>query len=608
MALTPEQISGLRDAFAAIAEPINTWLLQDAAERIAAAGALAGEPAGKMTATAAYEIYRAKALGESQRDLKKFLKRQLGLSNREIRRLFKQAARMSRDNDEERVGFTSGADLDQMTTAAIKLAQQDFTNLTQTLGMMAPGGKVLPLRQFYQKSMDFAFEQIFTGAADYETAIRQATTKMADAGVRTIDYASGRSTSLEAAVRRNMMGGMGLLDEQITQVNHDALGCNGWEISAHANSAPDHEPIQGRQYSDREFKALESRLVRRIGTLNCGHVKMPILLGINSPQYTEEQLRAFQEDNAKGITYEGKHYTGYEATQKQRQLECAQRVQKNRILVSRSTGDALREQTAQIRLQMLNQHYKAFSKAAGLPLQQERAWVAGYGVKSQKEVRFARGNSQSTESNKNALEPQKKIATKENIQLFTDVMEAAGYKVEGFVDYDIDIRSLTEMQKVYEKMAEIYPEEAKGLKLVYDDGDIDTFGWYDPSTRSIHFNRKIYADYEEASESYDELVKTGHFPQNTDVRGSFYHEFGHAWGYYRNMQSYIKPAKKVVQKLKNDWVNKKQLNDFIQNQLSFYAISENGYVEVIAESFSEWYNSNKPRAFCKEYMEEVGAI
>lgn len=606
MALNPEQITALRDAFGQIAAPVTDWLLRDAAERISLAG--------KMTSTASYELYRAKALGESQRALKKYLKRQLKLSNKEIQRLFRQAARMSRDNDEERVGLTGGADLEQMTAAAVKLAQKDFSNLTQTLGMMTPDGQVLPLRQFYQKTMDFAFEQVFTGAADYQTAIRQATTKMADAGVRTIDYESGRSIDIEAAVRRNMMGGMGLLDEQITRTNHDALGCNGWEISAHANSAPDHEPYQGRQYSDAEWKKLNGTaqkpgtLKRRIGTLHCGHVAFPIILGVNSPQYTEAQLQAFQDENAKGITYEGRHYTGYEATQKQRQLERAQRKQKRRILVAETNGDTLKEQAAQIRLQMLRQHYKAFSKAAGLPLQEDRAWVAGYGAKSQKKEYFALGNSQSVQSDKNASAPQENVATKENIQLFTDAVEAAGYRVEGFADYDIDIRSLTEIQKAYGKMAKIYPQEAKGLKLVYDDGDLDTFGWYDPSTRSIHFNSKIYVDYEKASESYDELVKTGHFPQNTDVRGSFYHEFGHAWGYHRNMQSYIKPAKKVVQRLKNDWVNKKQLNDFVQNQLSFYAISENDYVEVLAEAFSEWYNSDDPRAFCKEYMEEVGAI
>ena len=35
---------------------------------------------------------------------------------------------------------------------------------------------------------------------------------------------------------------------------------------------------------------------------------------------------------------------------------------------------------------MLDQHYKAFSKAAGLPLQQERAWVTGFGPKQAKEA------------------------------------------------------------------------------------------------------------------------------------------------------------------------------------------------------------------------------
>ncbi len=390
MALTPEQIDGLKETFGKIAQPINEWLLQDAARRIRQAAEYAGETGGKMTRTAAYELWRAKAMGESEREMKAFMRRQLGLSNKEIRRLFRQAARFSRDNDEERVGLTGGADIAQMTAAAIQLAQKDFTNLTQTLGMMTPGGKVQPLRRFYQETMDFAFEQVFTGAADYQTALRQATTKMADAGVRTIDYASGRSISIEAAVRRNLMGGMGLLDEQITKANHDALGCNGWEITAHRNSAPDHEPYQGKQFSDAEWAKLNGTpekpgiLKRRIETLNCNHHAMPIILGVNAPQYTDAELAAMREENAKGITYEGRHYTGYEATQKQRQIERNMRTQKNRILVSEQLEDKTKKQTAQIRLQILRGHYKAFSKAAGLPLQEERAWVAGFGRKRQK--------------------------------------------------------------------------------------------------------------------------------------------------------------------------------------------------------------------------------
>ena len=98
--------------------------------------------------------------------------------------------------------------------------------------------------------MDFAFQQTFTGATGYDSAIRQATAKLASQGVRSIDYQNGTHTSIEAATRRNIMGGMGLMDERITQSNYDRLGCDGWEISAHDNRAPDHETYQGKQYSD----------------------------------------------------------------------------------------------------------------------------------------------------------------------------------------------------------------------------------------------------------------------------------------------------------------------------------------------------------------------
>ena len=69
----------------------------------------------------------------------------------------------------------------------------------------------------------------------------------------------------------------------------------GWEISAHACSAPDHEPIQGKQYSNAEYQALNGSLRRRIGTLNCGHSAHPILLGISRPQYTEKELQKLRQ-------------------------------------------------------------------------------------------------------------------------------------------------------------------------------------------------------------------------------------------------------------------------------------------------------------------------
>ena len=46
-------------------------------------------------------------------------------------------------------------------------------------------------------------------------------------------------------------------------------------------------------------------LVRRIGTLNCGHSAFPIILGVDSPQYTPEELEEMRQENEKEETTHG---------------------------------------------------------------------------------------------------------------------------------------------------------------------------------------------------------------------------------------------------------------------------------------------------------------
>lgn len=371
--LTFDQINALRGAAQKITDPITEYLLQDLARRIA--------EAGQLTSTAQYQVWRMQTLGVSQRQIKRELRRLLKLSHREIRKIMYQSAQSGYELDVSRfpqvqaIPFAQHIALQQIVSAAVELAENDFTNLTQTLGMVDPYGSALPFQDAYRSCTDFAFKQVITGAASYTEAIRQATRYLADKGVRTIDYRSGVHTSLEAAVRRNIMGGLGLMQEKISQVVHDDLECDGWEITAHANSAPDHEPIQGKQYPDAEYQALNDSLVRRIGTLNCGHAAFPIILGVNRPQYTHEELEKLRADNEKGVTVEGVHYTGYQATQVQRKLERAIRAQKRRVMVG--AGERLKQDKT--RLTMLRQRYREFSKAAGLRTQYERTEVAGFG-------------------------------------------------------------------------------------------------------------------------------------------------------------------------------------------------------------------------------------
>ena len=373
--LTPAQVAALRDKAGHVTDSLVDFLVADIAERIS--------EAGQFTNTAAYEAWRAQKLGLSQKELKKELQKRLKLSTAEINQLFTQVAQTSYSNDIKRLGasgipFEENTSLQQILDSSVKLAQDDFTNITQTMGFVGPDGRFDELTEAYQRSCDFAFEKVVNGAQDYNSAVHDATRELAKRGIRVMDYESGVHTSLEAAVRRNIMGGLGLMNEQITQQNHDLLGCDGWEISAHGGCAPDHEPIQGKQYSDAEYTRLNNSLVRRIGTLNCGHSAMPIILGVNEPRYTKEELEEFRQQNEEGITYNGKHYTLYEATQRQSNLETAIRNRKRRILIDEKLGDRDALQTDQIRLQVLRQEYTRFSRAAGLPTQHERASVAGF--------------------------------------------------------------------------------------------------------------------------------------------------------------------------------------------------------------------------------------
>ena len=337
-----------------------------------------------MTGSASYQIYRAQQLGMSRREIEKELKRLLKVSEGELKTLLTRSAEVGYRFDisqfgEEAVPFEENSVIQQIVETSVQLATDDFKNITQTLGMVDPFGNVLPLQEAYQKCMDLAYSQVATGATDYNTAIRNAVKNLSKYGIRSIDYESGVHRSLEAATRGSVMGGLGLMQEKISQQNHDDMGADGWEISAHAASAPDHEPIQGKQYSDKEYTALNNSLVRRIGTLNCGHAAYPIIMGVSEPQYTEEELEEFRRKNEEGVTFEGKHYTMYEATQTQRRLERAMRTQKRKILVDEAIKDDERLLYDQIRLRCINEEYVRFSRAADLPLQSERMWASGFG-------------------------------------------------------------------------------------------------------------------------------------------------------------------------------------------------------------------------------------
>lgn len=361
--MTQEQRDGLNDAALALTEPIIDELLKDISRRIRKAGAI--------TDTAEYEIYRAQALGESRRAIAQAIARQTEINAEVIDALLDYVVDAS-------ARFEDDAYLQQLTEGYAEVMKTRTAEQLQNLWATSPDGKTVPLQDAYARALDFAFRQTATGALDLNTAIRRAVGPLARRGLRTIEQKNGRSVGIEYACRRYLMDQMGQLDNAIQQQNHDRLGCDGWEISAHAACAPDHEPIQGRQYTDDEFEALNASLQRQIGRLGCRHVKDPVLIGVDTPVYSEAELAQMAADNEKGVTYNGKHYTLYAAGQEQATIENAIRRMRRQVLVDEESGSAdLQEH--QIRLRMLQSEYSRFCRATGRRTRTERLYTAGFG-------------------------------------------------------------------------------------------------------------------------------------------------------------------------------------------------------------------------------------
>ena len=93
----------------------------------------------------------------------------------------------------------------------------------------------------------------------------------------------------------------------------------------------DHADVQGRQFSNEEYKKLSNGEVakdykgisrqlghskngsyRHISEYNCYHKIFPIVLGVSKPEYTDKQLNDIRESNLSGFDFEGKHYSNYE--------------------------------------------------------------------------------------------------------------------------------------------------------------------------------------------------------------------------------------------------------------------------------------------------------
>lgn len=279
------------------------------------------------------------------------------------------------------IPYEKNISLQRQVKALARITANNYMNISRTLAFTKiENGKVIytDLARTYQNMIDEAVLNVSQGKTDFNSNMYKTIKELGQSGIKTVDYASGYSRRLDSAVRQNIQSALRDMSNELQKQFGEEFDYDGIEVSHHANPAPDHEFIDGEQFSKEEFEKIDSELERPVGELNCYHYIFPIILGVSKPNYTKEQLQEDKEKNKKGFNYEGKHYTLYEGTQLQRRLETEIRKAKDTQIIAKASGNKELVQESQTRITQLTYKYRELSKISGLLTQLERARVSGY--------------------------------------------------------------------------------------------------------------------------------------------------------------------------------------------------------------------------------------
>lgn len=306
---------------------------------------------GKITSTADWQINRLVALGNSSEDIEKMLKETLDASYPEMFELYDKVIDWEyvRNKDiyeqinAKFIPYEENEQLQQLTDALRRQTQEELENITRSLGFYLDygnGNRVLtPLAQVYHGYLDNAVMDIAIGAFDYNSTLRRVVTQLTNSGLRTIDYASGRSYRVNVAARMAVMTAVSQITGKISEYNAQKLGTEYFEVEWHAGARPTHAVWQGRVWSKEQLYS-----VCGLGTVtgllgaNCYHTYYPFFPGISERNWSDEWLDAKNREESEPKEFNGKRYTLYEAKQRQRQMETAMRAQREKVKLLQAGG------------------------------------------------------------------------------------------------------------------------------------------------------------------------------------------------------------------------------------------------------------------------------
>lgn len=294
--------------------------------------------------------------------------------------LVAQAGNMAWNNDlsmwqEHGADLSKPNNMSQLLLAFQKQTGKQLRNLTRSMGFQDTVFGKTGILTAYQREMDLATLKVATGAFSYTQAVNDCVHRLAKSGLRSVDYASGRSYQLDTAVRMCIRTGMSQLSGKIMEENLKSSGQDLVITTQHLGSRPEHAVWQNKvfSFSGKSRKYPDFVTSTGYGTVtglkgaNCTHDFYPFW----------EDASIIPEDikEPEPKTIGGRKYTYYQMTQQQRKMERNIRATKREIEAQKAIGGDTRD--LEKRLKVQRAEYRGFSDAAGLKVKNNRLRVVG---------------------------------------------------------------------------------------------------------------------------------------------------------------------------------------------------------------------------------------
>lgn len=396
--LKPEYFNDKADRMIELYQELENFIIQDIAKRLLKSQSVSG--------TADRLIWKLEQMGESRAEIMNKLSQLTGLSRRELKALLQDAVMTSWNDDLSAfnmMGIEVANPLDNPAVMSVmdaeyRKCQGELNNLTKTTMNQAQNDLA--------RMLDEAEMRVASGVQSYSSAICEILDNYAGKGM-IIDYPTGASRSLEAAVRCCIVTSMNQTCAQITNQYIVEGGAEYVLVSAHPGARiqqpgqpylAGHENWQGKVYRIRgsepdcpnllEMTGYDidengsGKVVNPLGLhgYNCRHSHKPWDKSLRNPYVDENGNPVIDTEESRKL---------YEKQQKQRAMERAIRKTKRELLMKQAEIDSIAEVDVKeiiqedydrlaYKLRRQNAAYNEFCEENDLEKQSDRLKVAGY--------------------------------------------------------------------------------------------------------------------------------------------------------------------------------------------------------------------------------------